>query len=729
MVKTSKLMLAALAAWTIALAPPAEADTPAVVKQIPEDAQMFVAVPNLSALSQQIAQLNQNTGLNMPQLADPLTMVKAQFGLRQGLREDGGAAVAILSMPLPSEPGEKPSGDGKVMLLLPVSDYQAFVNNFNGGEGGEADAGGDGGAEGEGIRQIQWMGDTVFVKQAGDYAVLSDKRPVVAGYQAAGDNPLAERAGEFGSEVLSEAEAMVYVNLKSIAPDLRTLFKSAFKQAQQEMRQEMEGEPQAQVEMADHVFQLYTQAIDAVLRDAQAGLAGIDFADQGLQLSFTAQFEQGSDLAQAFQNAPEQSPSLNRLPDHPFLFAFTADVSPWPVDQWIDQAIEALPEKEENDKMLSLVRSSLSLWKRAGDTVQQAWYAPQMGGAAANPASLLNAVTVYTPDDPQAFIQQTQQIIQGLGEIELGEGISYKAAWQDDIMQVAGQQVDQFNIAINMPQEMMRQMGPLAMFFSQGFTYYITATDEAVITTTGADPAMLKAAIQAAGEQGGLNAAAGLQGVRDKLGEHRFAEFYIGVGTIMKTARGFMAMFNPDAGNWKIPENLPPIGAGFSAHGGGVAERIYIPTQVIRAIGDTARRFMGGGQNPPPAAARPGDAAPEAGAVLPLTDETFTRRVQQADKPVLVDFWADWCAPCREQAPIVSALAEEYEGRVVVGKIDVDASPQVSERYGVQAIPTLLIFKNGQVARKFVGLTPRSELERALKEVAEQPLEQQAAAN
>lgn len=95
---------------------------------------------------------------------------------------------------------------------------------------------------------------------------------------------------------------------------------------------------------------------------------------------------------------------------------------------------------------------------------------------------------------------------------------------------------------------------------------------------------------------------------------------------------------------------------------------------------------------------------------LELTDSNFDQLVLKSDKPVLVDFWAVWCGPCRMVAPIVEELSKEYDGKAVVGKLDVDNNPNVSMQFGIRNIPTLLIFKNGQIVDKQVGAAPKSVL-------------------
>lgn len=101
-------------------------------------------------------------------------------------------------------------------------------------------------------------------------------------------------------------------------------------------------------------------------------------------------------------------------------------------------------------------------------------------------------------------------------------------------------------------------------------------------------------------------------------------------------------------------------------------------------------------------------------AVLELTDDNFDSEVIQADQPVLVDFWAEWCMPCRMIAPTIEELAGEYDGKAKIGKLDTDANRDVSVKFGINAIPTVMLFKGGEVVQKFVGVTPKQEFAAAL---------------
>ena len=96
--------------------------------------------------------------------------------------------------------------------------------------------------------------------------------------------------------------------------------------------------------------------------------------------------------------------------------------------------------------------------------------------------------------------------------------------------------------------------------------------------------------------------------------------------------------------------------------------------------------------------------------VIEITTENFENEVLQSDQPVLLDFWASWCGPCRMLSPVVDELAEEYAGKVKVGKVNVDEQPRLAMNFEVEAIPTLLFFKDGKLADKTVGVVPKGAI-------------------
>ena len=99
---------------------------------------------------------------------------------------------------------------------------------------------------------------------------------------------------------------------------------------------------------------------------------------------------------------------------------------------------------------------------------------------------------------------------------------------------------------------------------------------------------------------------------------------------------------------------------------------------------------------------------------IEITDATFEEKVLKSDKPVMVDFWAAWCGPCRMVGPIIDEISEEYEGKALVGKLDVDANQEFAAKYGVRNIPTVLVFQNGELVGRQVGVAPKTTYAEAL---------------
>lgn len=104
------------------------------------------------------------------------------------------------------------------------------------------------------------------------------------------------------------------------------------------------------------------------------------------------------------------------------------------------------------------------------------------------------------------------------------------------------------------------------------------------------------------------------------------------------------------------------------------------------------------------------------GKIVTVSDAEFESSILQGDKPALIDFWAEWCQPCKMLAPTIEEIAGEYEGKVLVGKLNVDDNPATATKYGIRGIPTLLLFKEGQVVQQLVGVKSKTEIKKVIDE-------------
>ncbi len=102
---------------------------------------------------------------------------------------------------------------------------------------------------------------------------------------------------------------------------------------------------------------------------------------------------------------------------------------------------------------------------------------------------------------------------------------------------------------------------------------------------------------------------------------------------------------------------------------------------------------------------------------LEITDTNFEELVLKSDKPVIIDFWAEWCGPCRMVGPIVQEIGNEYQGKAIVGKVNVDENPEITVKFGIRNIPTILFFKNGEIVDKQVGAVPKQVLATKLESI------------
>jgi thioredoxin 1 len=282
------------------------------------------------------------------------------------------------------------------------------------------------------------------------------------------------------------------------------------------------------------------------------------------------------------------------------------------------------------------------------------------------------------------------------------------------------------------PQQAM-MMGPVGMIFSEGLKFYLASTDEAMVMTQGGDMTMLNEVLAASGGSGEMQSRAAIENLRGKLESQRFVEGYVDLAEATRTVMGLMNTMMPGmVPPIQVPEDVPPMGFSVSLGDNALGGQAYLPVKTTMAIKDVSMQMAmmaagprGGG----PGMGGPGQMDIEMdepaeqdmsestdtesdGKVTALTSSDFNEAVN--DGVVLVDFWATWCAPCRRQGPIVESLAGAYGEQAGFAKVDIDANGQLAARFQIRAIPTLILFRDGEEVERFVGLTSRNDLATAI---------------
>lgn len=684
--------LATVALAVAVLTAPATAAAPKVFGEIPLDAPGAIVIRDLAGLSKKVAMLDKKLGLDRPEMADMLGMMKAMSGMVAGMDDDGDIAMVMTAMPDP----DAGAGEPDMVILVPLKNYADFLGNF-----GVEDV------DAAGITPFEMQGQPSFAKKHGGYAAIAQTRAVLKAFKGGGDAELmSAKVGKLGNQAMSGSDVMLYVNFAKVGPEIAPMIQQGLAQAMVEMQANLP--PGDDGEMAELMMKMYGDLINGFVRDADGMVVGLDLTEAGVGFAMSAQFKPGSPMAKQFA-ANGKGVAMNKLPKRPFMLAMSMDTDALPIGKWIAAMAGHMPE---GHWMAGMLENSAKSFGDGGGVMQQAYYGPVAGGGV---PSLLNSVSIVSTDNPAAYIKSTREALELMGKQEVAPGMKAIVSWKDNAMQVAGRPVHQYTLRYQLPPEMMKQLGPMALFVAQGSTGYVTHTDKAVIQTSGADPTLIKAALDAAEGKGELlEANPQFAAARKHMHDHRVMEAYIGIGTIMQMVNGLLGMFAPDA-VVPVPADLPPVATSISVHSGSASMRQHVPMEVIVAAKNAITKVMemqgitpgGGGEPDVPL-------APDSPNVVTFTGANFDADALRSDKPVLISFWASWDDKSKKQAAVINDLADAYKGKAVVGKVDVDRQQKLADRYKIEAIPTLLILKKGEVVAKLVGYREADSLRKEL---------------
>ncbi|MEX2672505.1 MAG: hypothetical protein WD294_10385 [Phycisphaeraceae bacterium] len=539
-------------------AAPVRADLPDVLEHVPADAPVAVVAPSLAQVGQKLAMLNQRLGLNQPMLADPISFAQASLQMHEGVDLGRGAVFMMLSMPNPEQPGAEPD----LGMLIPVTDYNAFLGNF------EAQGAGD-------VREITLMGEPSYVTQVGRYALIGSSENAAANYESPGeDAALRTRLGAVGLEAMEGSDLMVLVDMEKLGPLMM-----------QGMMQGMMMAPEFNEPEVAAVMQFYSTIMEKVMLDGSGMVLGLRVSEDGIALDSSVQFREDTAMAAAFAEGPAERPRLNHLPDSKYMVAATADLRTLPLEQWLTGLREMFAEGD--DEFSTMMRQAITD-SSIHHANTQMLFDPGFGMG----GSLFNAVTVSLTDDPEAAVQAFRQEVVKMNDLELADEMTYQTDWQEDVMQIDGHDVDRYSIKMQVPPEMMAELGPAAMFVTQDMGGHIVTTDDAVIAGTGSDTKLLKDTLALDDGAASLDDNAGIEQVRQHLPSEPAAEMFINVGTMLEMANEFIMMFDPDS-QLNVPANLPPVANATVIKEGGVGGRLFIPMPVIDTVRSMVEQLAG----------------------------------------------------------------------------------------------------------------------------------------
>lgn len=596
---------------TVTAIQPLWAEVPAALSKAPQGAQLVVIVPSMSEFSGKLSMLNQTLGIDTPELTDALSAFKAEVGIADGMNDAGSALLVIQDLATAIQTEQEPD----ILMILPVTDYQAFIGSFQ----AEGDA-----PAGEGVTQITMPdGQAGFAREVGGYAIMGNTEPAVTNYAPADDvNAIADRIGAHGIDYLGACDAAVYVDIEALAPTLAPKIDEALAEAMTHFEQmaEMGMADPASLEMMKSALSMYGSAGKAILESSEGFVFALDISEHGIGFTDAIQFKPDSKVMQYLPGGGGDTSSiLARLPHNSYIMAMAFDAEAIAGTELFEAALAALPQDNEQ---VDVYRKALPLMKQ----IQQyagVFYTPDaaalMGGTGA-----LNVLATYKVKDGETYMKGAKEYITGLNgtsmplAIPVAQGaqpavMTYITSYTDNALQLDGVQVDQYSMQMQMPQEMMMQMGPAAGFMQMftNFTGYTAVSDGHYLATTTLDQQLMAKGLATGKTGDGLGAGDTLAEVREKaIPEGSIGEGYLSLGGIVEMVGPMAMMFGMPA--VEAPQDLPPIAFGMGLKDNSAAARFYVPNDTTKFVIDTVKDIqaqMMGGQGGPDNQ-QPGQGAP-----------------------------------------------------------------------------------------------------------------------
>ncbi|MEL7473188.1 MAG: hypothetical protein AAGK04_07715 [Planctomycetota bacterium] len=554
-------MLPTAAATAVCIASmTAIAGLPAAADRVPAEALVTIAIDDVAEFHDAVTSFLGK--LPIPVDDEPLEAIEMLIDA-DGVNEDGSLAFVI--MPETDEP----------VAIAPVDDYNAFVTGFGGNAGG-------------GVDEFEIEGQSFFAKNlGGGYAVVAPRASLIENFDGNAGNMAAhtKSVGKTGAKLAESSNLIVMANIPALAPTL--------KEGLAEQMEQMAGIAQmmggAQADQIEGQMKMMNLVAESFLRDADAGLLGIGFADHGVTLDLAAHFKEGSEIAGFFQQSGDSSSMLSRVPNMDYIFAGAVDASPNGL-QTIAKNFAALSDEFN----LSQPGFDIGQWLNAGNGfagIMGKTPAPLMGGLFSNTVYFLSGDGA----DIAGALKNTYAGMDGTSQ----QGMTFNTSFDAGDVEVEGRTVDAWSLgfeldpnnpnAFQMQQGMMMFLGPEMKMAGYG-----AATDKGYIQTMSQSKTLMAQALESAKDGNGLAKADTVRAMAARLPEDRTAEVYVGIDTMLGYAQQIMAMMGGPA-QIDVPDNLNPIATGMTTSEGGFRSTTVIPMDVIDTLAKLAAQMGAGG--------------------------------------------------------------------------------------------------------------------------------------
>ena len=530
------------------------ADVPPALDRCPADAPIFISIKSVSAFKSSLNTMA--TTLKIP--AEAMQgLKKADEVLKMpGLNVEGSAAVAVMGL---EDSGSQPP----IVMIIPIKDYAAFAKSLGG--------------SGAGAEKVKFEDEDAYVKDlGGGFAALSPTQDLVEKFEGKTGHgkDIEALMGPTGKAVSDSCDAFVLANMQIVGPMMKEGMED-FKN-QMEMMGAMAGGGANKAG-----FDMINAFMDGFVRDASAGVMGFKATDAGLKVDVGAQFKPESAFAGYLSTKGKTGSLIGALPNQAFLFAMSMDTSSPGFKQIAKNIVETSKKDPEAAQAMSGLNPLESIEKVDGIAFCMGQTPALMGGL------FLNTSMFVKTSDPAGYCKQVKD---GFGTMngKTVQGIAYQTKYEVGGGKVGEKAVDAWSMKMTAdkdnPQGAQIAQAQMMMFGPGGLGGFLAPTDGGVVMTYGKNSDLMGKALEAAKSNTGLTGDAGFKAVAAQLPSDRSVEMYIGVKSIMETAIGFMGMMGAGPANFEVPADLPPIGMGGVAQGGGMRFSTFVPTQVLTTV-------------------------------------------------------------------------------------------------------------------------------------------------